>query len=69
MANYTGVVKWFDIEKGYGFISPNGADDVFVHHSHIKEEANNKDLYEGQEVTFDITQADRGPCAINVKKI
>lgn len=68
MANFNGVVKWYDCEKGYGFIKPDGADDVFVHHSHIKEEGHDKDLHEGQEVTFDIVQADRGPCAINVRK-
>lgn len=69
MANFTGIVKWFDNERGYGFISANDGNDVFVHHTSIKEEGHNKDLHEGQEVTFDITQADRGPSAINVQKL
>ncbi|RDY27564.1 cold shock domain-containing protein [Romboutsia weinsteinii] len=69
MANFTGVVKWFDNERGYGFISANDGNDVFVHHTSVKEEGHNKDLHEGQEVTFDITQADRGPSAINVQKL
>ncbi|SCI11754.1 MULTISPECIES: cold-shock protein [unclassified Romboutsia] len=68
MANYTGVVKWFNNEKGYGFITSNSGDDVFVHFSNIKEEGHNKDLHEGEEVNFDIVQADRGPSAINVQK-
>ena len=69
MANYTGVVKWFDNDRGYGFISANEGNDVFVHHSNIKEDGTNKDLHEGESVTFDIIQADKGPSAINVHKL
>ena len=69
MANYLGTVKWFNVEKGYGFISSEDAGDVFVHFSNVKEEGHNKDLHEGESVTFDITQADRGPSAINVRKV
>ncbi len=69
MANYTGVVKWFNTEKGYGFIINSEGNDIFVHHSNIKEEGNNKDLHEGENVSFDIINADRGPSAINVHKI
>lgn len=69
MANFTGIVKWFDNERGYGFISTNEGNDVFVHHSNIKEDGTNKDLHEGESVTFDIIQADKGPSAINVHKL
>lgn len=65
----TGIVKWFDNEKGYGFISANAGNDVFVHHSQIKEKGHEKDLHEGQEVSFDIIQEQKGPSAINVQKI
>lgn len=69
MANYSGEVKWFNVEKGYGFISSEDGEDVFVHFSNVKEEGNNKDLHEGESVTFDIAKADRGPSAINVRKV
>ena len=54
MEKYTGIVKWYNIEKGYGFISCNEGDDVFVHHSQIKEKSPNKDLHEGENITFNI---------------
>lgn len=66
---YTGVVKWFDNEKGYGFISGNDGRDVFVHHSQVKEQGHNKDLHEGQQVSFDIVEREKGAQAINVQKI
>lgn len=69
MADYTGIVKWFDNERGFGFISCNKGDDVYVHHSQIKEKGHEKDLHEGQEVSFDIIQEQKGPSAINVQKI
>ncbi len=69
MANFTGIVKWFDNERGYGFISTNEGNDVFVHHSNIKEDGTNKDLHEGESVSFDIIQAEKGPSAINVHKL
>ena len=69
MENYIGVVKWFNTEKGYGFIKVSDGDDVFVHYSNIKEEGHNKDLHEGENVSFDIINADRGPSAINVHKM
>ncbi|BCN32458.1 cold-shock protein [Anaeromicropila herbilytica] len=68
MANYNGVVKWFDNERGYGFISTNGGNDVFLHHSQVKEKGTDKDIHEGQEVTFDIVDGNKGPSAINVQK-
>ena len=62
-----GVVKWFNAEKGYGFIQVEGGDDVFVHYSAIQEEGF-KTLEEGQEVEFEIVEGDRGPQAANVSK-
>lgn len=69
MANFTGIVKWFNNERGYGFISTNEGNDVFVHHSNVKEDGTNKDLHEGESVSFDIIQAEKGPSAINVHKL
>ena len=63
--NMTGTVKWFNAEKGFGFISREGGDDVFVHFSAIQGEGY-KSLEEGQSVTFDITEGNRGPQAENV---
>ncbi|RKQ32614.1 cold-shock protein CspD [Oceanobacillus halophilus] len=62
-----GTVKWFNPEKGFGFIEVEGGDDVFVHFSAIQGEGF-KTLEEGQEVTFDIEEGDRGPQASNVVK-
>lgn len=69
MASITGVVKWFNQEKGYGFISCNEGNDVFVHHSQVKAHGNNKDLHEGESVTLSITDGPKGPMAINVQKL
>ncbi|WP_409345704.1 cold shock domain-containing protein [Paenibacillus sp. MBLB4367] len=63
-----GTVKWFNAEKGYGFISVDGGDDVFVHFSAIQGDGF-KTLEEGQQVEFDITQGNRGPQAANVIKL
>jgi CspA family cold shock protein len=63
-----GKVKWFNQEKGYGFIEREDGGDVFVHFSAISEEGF-KTLNEGQEVEFDIVEGARGPQAANVVKI
>jgi CspA family cold shock protein len=63
-----GTVKWFNAEKGYGFLSVEGGDDVFVHFSAIQGEGF-KTLEEGQEVEFEITQGNRGAQAANVTKL
>jgi len=63
-----GTVKWFNAEKGYGFISIEDGNDVFVHFSAIQGEGF-KTLEEGQEVEFEITQGNRGPQASNVVKL
>ena len=64
----TGVVKWFDAKKGFGFISVPEEDDVFVHFSAIQGEGY-KTLEEGQQVEFDIEEGPKGPQACNVVKL
>ncbi len=61
-----GKVKWFDNKKGYGFISREDGEDVFVHFSSIESDGF-RTLQEGQSVTFEITNGDKGPQASNVK--
>ncbi len=63
MAN--GTVKWFDDRKGYGFLEQEDGPDVFVHHSSING-TGFKSLTEGEKVTFDIEQGQKGPAATNV---
>ena len=64
----TGKVKWFNAEKGYGFITADDGTDIFVHYSAIQGEGF-KTLDEGQAVSFDVSQRDRGPQASNVVKL
>ena len=62
-----GTVKWFNNDKGFGFISVEGGDDVFAHFSAIKSDGY-KSLEEGQAVTFDIEEGQRGMQAVNIFK-
>ena len=65
----TGTVKWFNPEKGFGFITPeDGSADVFVHFSAISGEGY-RNLEEGQKVEFDVTQGQKGPQAANVRGV
>lgn len=64
----TGVVKWFNSDRGYGFISPeDGSKDVFVHSTAIA--GTGQGLKEGQRVEFEVTQGEKGPQAANVRPI
>ncbi len=65
---YSGNVKWFNDQKGFGFIERESGDDVFVHFSEIQADGF-KSLSEDQAVEFEIEEADRGPKAINVVAI
>lgn len=63
-----GKVKWFSNQKGYGFITPESGNDVFVHHTAIQGDGY-KTLDEGQEVEFEITKGPKGEQASNVVKV
>ena len=63
-----GVVKWFNAEKGFGFIAVEGGADVFVHYSAIQADGY-RSLEENQRVDFDITQGPKGPQAENVRAL
>ncbi len=63
-----GTVKWFNSEKGFGFITKVDGNDVFVHFSAIQGDGS-KTLEEGQKVSFDVTQGNRGDQAANVQRI
>ena len=63
-----GTVKWFNSEKGFGFITKEEGNDVFVHFSAIQGDGF-KTLEEGQKVSFDVTQGNRGDQAANVERI
>jgi cold shock protein len=69
MARETGTVKWFNSEKGFGFITrENGEKDVFVHHSAIQG-GGFRTLNEGERVEFDVVQGQKGPAAENVNRL
>jgi CspA family cold shock protein len=63
-----GNVKWFNPQKGFGFIETEGSEDIFVHHSEIQD-TGFKSLDEGQSVEFEIRQGDKGNYAANVIKL
>lgn len=63
-----GTVKWFNNQKGYGFISDEAGNDVFVHYSGLNMEGF-KSLEEGQAVEYDVTEGAKGPQAVNVTKL
>ena len=64
----TGTVKWFNADKGYGFITVDNGDEVFAHFSEIQSDGF-KTLEEGQKVEFEITQGHRGPQASHIVKL
>lgn len=64
----SGKVKWFDNKKGFGFIAQDSGQDVFVHHSSIQG-TGFKTLNEGEPVTFDVVQSEKGPKAQNVQHV
>jgi CspA family cold shock protein len=65
----TGTVKWFNATKGFGFITPDdGGKDLFAHHSSIQM-SGYKSLQDGQKVSFDVTQGQKGPAAANIKPL
>lgn len=64
----TGTVKWFDDQKGYGFIAREDGEDVFVHYSAI-EGSGFRSLMEGDKVEFSVEQGQKGPAAANVRRV
>ena len=64
----TGKVKWFNSEKGYGFITTDEGNDIFVHYSQIQKDGF-KSLEEGERVSFDVVDGDKGPQASNIESI
>lgn len=65
----TGIVKWFNSEKGYGFITPDdGGQDLFVHHSEIQA-TGYASLDDGQKVSYEVGQGQKGPCAQKVETV
>lgn len=64
-----GVVKWFNDQKGYGFIERDNGEDIFVHYTSIVNQSGFRSLSEGDRVTFDVGEGQKGPAAQNVAKI
>jgi len=65
-----GTVKWFDAEKGFGFIKPNdGSKDIFVHRNNIENLGPDQGLEDGESVEFEVEETDKGLSAINVRSL
>ncbi|MBD3306907.1 cold-shock protein [candidate division KSB3 bacterium] len=64
-----GIVKWFNDQKGYGFIEQENGEDLFVHYSSIVGQQGFRSLSEGDRVTFEVGEGQKGPAAINVQKM
>jgi len=64
----TGTVKWFNNQKGYGFITRDSGGDVFVHYTALEGEGF-RSLEEGERIEFAVEQAEKGPAAVNVRKL
>jgi len=65
-----GKVTWYNVKKGFGFIIPeDGSKDIFVHHSGISQDRKPKEILEGQEVEFEVTENAKGRTAVNLKVI
>ena len=65
-----GTVKWFNDQKGYGFIAPeDGGKDLFVHYSEIQTDNPRASLQDGASVEFEVGQGEKGPCANNVRSL
>lgn len=65
-----GTVKWFNADKGFGFITPeDGSNDLFVHHSEIQAGGGYASLSDGQAVEFEVGESPKGPCAKNVSAV
>ena len=68
MSTQTGIVKWFNDDKGFGFIAPNdGSKDLFAHYSEIQSENGFRSLAEGATVEFEVKQGPKGPQATNIR--
>lgn len=65
----SGICKWFNNEKGYGFLTGEDGKDVFVHYTAIVSDEERKSLYEGDKVTFEVVECERGVQAANVQKV
>jgi len=66
----TGTVKWFNADKGFGFITPDdGGKDLFVHHSEIQNSGGYATLKDGEKVQYEVGQSQKGPCANKVAAV
>ena len=68
-SQFTGVVKWFNVNKGYGFIKRDGGSDVFLHMREVKNSGVEGGLDEGDEIRFDVHEGERGPIAVSISRL